>query len=116
MFWNVRATPSAVIWSGRLLVTSLPSKITLPSVGRYRPVNMLKNVVLPAPFGPMIVAIVRGGTWNDTPSTAVSPPNCFVRFRVSRTAVPDSGPAPSCSLAATLICAPPGPARRLTRR
>ena len=33
MFWNVRATPSAVIWSGRLVVTFLPSKMTLPSDG-----------------------------------------------------------------------------------
>ena len=33
MFWNVRATPSAVIWSGRFVVTSLPLKMTLPSDG-----------------------------------------------------------------------------------
>ena len=33
MFWNVRATPSAVIWSGRFVVTSLPSKMTSPSDG-----------------------------------------------------------------------------------
>ena len=33
MFWNVRAMPLVVIWSGRSAVTSLPSKITLPSVG-----------------------------------------------------------------------------------
>ena len=79
MFWNVRATPSAVIWSGRFVVTSLPSKMTLPSDGRYRPVSMLKNVVLPAPFGPMIDTIDLAGTRNETPSTAVRPPKIFVR-------------------------------------
>ena len=68
-----------MIWSGRLVVTSLPSKMTLPSDGRYRPVSMLKNVVLPAPLGPMIETIAFSGTRNDTPSTAVRPPNCFVR-------------------------------------
>ena len=33
MFWNVRATPIAVIWSGRFDVTFLPSKMTSPSDG-----------------------------------------------------------------------------------
>src|SRR5215213_3684644 len=45
---------------------------------------MLKNVVLPAPLGPMIVAILRCGTAKDTSLTAVRPPNCLVRLRVSR--------------------------------
>jgi hypothetical protein len=33
MFWNVRATPSAVIWSGRLRVMFSPSKAMIPCVG-----------------------------------------------------------------------------------
>ena len=33
MFWNVRATPSAVILSGRMPVMSLPSKVMRPAVG-----------------------------------------------------------------------------------
>ena len=33
MFWNVRATPSAVILSGRLPVMSRPSNDTRPAVG-----------------------------------------------------------------------------------
>ena len=40
---------------------------------------MLKNVVLPAPFGPMIETIDFSGTRNETPSTAVRPPKIFVR-------------------------------------
>ena len=39
---------------------------------------MLKNVVLPAPFGPMIETIERSGNVNVTSLTAVRPPNCFV--------------------------------------
>ncbi len=50
---------------------------------------MLKNVVLPAPLGPMIDTIERSGTRNDTLSTAVRPPNCFVSWTVSRIAGPD---------------------------
>ena len=33
MFWNVRATPSEVMMSGRLAVTSSPSKRIRPAVG-----------------------------------------------------------------------------------
>ena len=59
MFWNVRAMPSAVILSGRTPSICLPSNSILPSDGRYRPVSMLKNVVLPAPLGPMIETMDR---------------------------------------------------------
>jgi hypothetical protein len=34
MFWNVRATPSFMITSGRPRVMSLPSKLIRPTVGR----------------------------------------------------------------------------------
>ena len=33
MFWNVRATPSEVMMSGRVPVTSVPPKLMRPSVG-----------------------------------------------------------------------------------
>src|SRR5690606_1600701 len=46
----------------------------------------LKNVVLPAPFGPITLAMVRRGTTRSTWLTAVSPPNRLVRSRVSSTA------------------------------
>ena len=46
---------------------------------------MLKNVVLPAPLGPMIETIERSGTANVTSLTAVRPPNCLVTFAASRT-------------------------------
>src|SRR3954453_17912298 len=38
---------------------------------------MLKNVVLPAPLGPMIETIPRRGTAKETSSTATRPPKIF---------------------------------------
>src|SRR4051794_20007449 len=46
-----------------------------PSLGVYIPVRQLKNVVLPAPLGPMIAAIMRGSRAKSTFCTAVRPPN-----------------------------------------
>ena len=57
MFWKVRPTPRCVIVCGGLAVTSWPSKTIWPAVGLYTPVSMLKNVVLPAPFGPIRLTI-----------------------------------------------------------
>ncbi len=53
MFWNVRPMPRCVNACGGLPVMSSPLNCTRPAVGLYTPVSMLKNVVLPAPFGPM---------------------------------------------------------------
>ena len=53
MFWNVRAMPALVMTCGALPVMLRPSNVTCPVVGLYRPVSVLKNVVLPAPLGPM---------------------------------------------------------------
>ena len=47
---------------------------------------MLKNVVLPAPLGPMIETIERSGSVNVTSLTAVRPPNCLVMLLASRIA------------------------------
>ena len=59
----------------------------------------LKNVVLPAPFGPMRLTIEPSGMTKSTFETATSPPNCFVTARASRTLLiarrPRSGRAPA---------------------
>ena len=52
MFWNVLATPALVTRSGRR-GSGLPRKDTSPDVGVTSPVRQLKNVVLPAPLGPI---------------------------------------------------------------
>ena len=54
---------------------SLPSNVTLPLVGLYKPVSTLKNVVLPAPFGPIKEITPPAGISNETSSTATRPPN-----------------------------------------
>ena len=61
MFWNVRATPSFVIRSGRTRVMLRSPSVIRPEVGLYSPVIMLNSVVLPAPLGPMIETIEWNG-------------------------------------------------------
>ena len=47
---------------------------------------MLKNVVLPAPLGPIRETMPPLGTAKETSSTATRPPKIFVSPLVSRTA------------------------------
>src|SRR5574341_165560 len=51
------------------------------------PVMQLKSVVLPAPFGPMMLTILSRSTRRSTPSTAFRPPKCLVRFLVSKRSI-----------------------------
>ena len=53
MFWNVRAMPRSVRREGRASATRSPSKVMRPVSAASTPVTRLKNVVLPAPFGPI---------------------------------------------------------------
>src|SRR5947209_15220757 len=66
--------------SGRARVMLRPSNPITPRVVLYRPVSMLKNVVLPAPFGPMIETIESGGISKETSLTATSPPNSLLTW------------------------------------
>ncbi len=91
MFWNVRATPALVTRSGRR-GSGLPRKDTAPDVGVTSPVRQLKNVVLPAPLGPMSPTISRSPTERSTASTASSPPKRFDTARASSNAVMSTGP------------------------
>src|SRR5919108_1399114 len=86
MFWNVRHTPSAVISSGRRPISGCPRKVTAPASGRYRPVNTLNSVVLPAPLGPMIEAMPPSSA-NVTRCRAVRPPNVLVTSTASNIAL-----------------------------
>src|SRR5918997_1010529 len=49
---------------------------------------MLKNVVLPAPFGPIRLTMARSGMSKSTELTATRPPNTLVIPRASRIFVP----------------------------
>src|SRR5215212_2749232 len=89
MFWNVRPIPRSVIACGGLPVTSSPSKTMRPAVGLYTPVNMLKKVVLPAPFGPIRLTIAARGIVKSTSFVATSPPNSLrTRSATSRLPFP----------------------------
>lgn len=59
--------------------TSMPASVTVPSVGRDSVASMRRSVVLPAPLGPNTERNAPSGSVNDTSSTALRPPNDFVR-------------------------------------
>src|SRR3990167_8947870 len=77
--WKVRATPRCATWSVRSEVTSWPSSVMVPEVGRCTPLMRLKNVVLPAPLGPMMALILPVSMVVLTSLTAASPPKRLVR-------------------------------------
>ena len=65
-------------------VMSRPLNLIVPRVGGRNAVSRLKQVVLPAPFGPISAWVVPARTVSDTSSTATKPLNSRVRFTVSR--------------------------------
>ena len=55
-------------------VMSSPSNMMRPLLGRSTPVRQLKNVLLPAPFGPMMACTLSRATSKLTSDSAASPP------------------------------------------
>ena len=53
MFWNVRAMPAFATSCTAVGTYGSPPSRKLPLSGVYSPVSTLKNVVLPAPLGPI---------------------------------------------------------------
>src|SRR5215813_2210506 len=84
--------PRREIRSGGRPAMSAPPKRMRPLVGRRTPVRQLKNVLLPAPFGPMIARISPRGTAKLTLLSAVSPPNRTVSPSVRSIGSEDSPP------------------------
>src|SRR5205809_3930776 len=72
-----------------------PRHRTSPASARSWPVRMLKNVDLPAPFGPMSARISPRASANETPSTARTPPNARRTSTTSSTGVVSATPARS---------------------
>ena len=66
-------------------MSSSPSLIA-PEVGAKKPLMRLKNVVLPAPFGPMIARSSPGSIASETPSTAIRLPKCLETLSTSEQA------------------------------
>ena len=75
----------------------LPSNSKLPEVGAKRPLTMLKNVVLPAPFGPIRLTMDRSGMSKSTEFTATRPPN-----RLVTPSTPSTAQAPAARRAPAL--------------
>ena len=64
---------------------------------------MLKNVVLPAPLGPMIETIERSGIENVTSLTATRPPNDFDTPSVASSVLPLGPPGLGRRLVADVL-------------
>src|SRR5258707_209022 len=75
-FWEIRLEGSPAMFS--------PLNRIRPEVGRITPVRQLKNVLLPAPFGPMMARISPRSTAKSTPLRAVKPPKRTVSASVRR--------------------------------
>src|SRR3954452_561634 len=103
MFWKVRAIPSLVIANRLWPPMLLPWNSTSPDVGAYTPVIALKQVVLPAPFGPIRPRISPGRMSNETSSSATTPPNRIVTFRSASSA---SAGAATVSVSVSGMCGP----------
>ena len=83
MFWKVRAIPSLAIFSGANPLMDSPRKNISPDVGLKMPEQILKKVVLPAPFGPMTPNISPTRICMFTFSTALRPPKYWQMSRAS---------------------------------
>ena len=82
--WKVRAMPSDTRLLAGNRVMSCPSKKMDPLVGGKSPLMRLKNVVLPAPFGPITARSSPGSTAKETSLIATRLPKARVTPRASR--------------------------------
>src|SRR3954463_9781768 len=82
--------PSSACSSGVARVTSLPSNMMRPVVGKVSPARQLKKVDLPAPFGPIRPMISPSPIARSAPATARRLPKVFETFSaLSSMALPD---------------------------
>src|SRR5258708_1503686 len=72
--------PSRACSSGVARVTSTPSNVIRPVVGSVSPARQLKNVDLPAPFGPIRPMISPSSIARSAPATARKLPKVFETF------------------------------------
>ena len=74
VIWKVRPTPSRQTCRGLKPAMLRPPMRIAPESGSICPSSRLKQVVLPAPFGPIIATSSPAATLNETPRTACTPP------------------------------------------
>ena len=65
---------------------SRPARRTMPASGASWPFSMLKQVLLPAPLGPISASISPAETAKETSATACTPPKALCRPSTWRTA------------------------------
>src|SRR4051794_18345911 len=80
--WNVRRRPQRARRKCGIARRSSPNAVTRPDAGATNPDRTLKNVVLPAPFGP-ISPHVPVSNRTVMPSSGVTPPKRTVRSSIS---------------------------------
>src|SRR4051794_37760413 len=83
VIWNERARPLRARRCAGSRVTSSPAKTMRPASGRRLPASWPMNVVLPAPFGPMMACVSPSRTSNSMPSVARSAPKFLVSLWTS---------------------------------
>ena len=74
VIWNVRPTPRRQIWRGFKPIRLRPSNSALPLSAAIWPFNRLKQVVLPAPLGPIRASSSPEARLKLTSRTACTPP------------------------------------------
>src|SRR5262249_10638585 len=72
--WNVRPIPSRAWVAALARVTSMSENTIRPAVGGMSPATQLKNVDLPAPFGPISPTISPSSTYRFALASAPKRP------------------------------------------
>ncbi len=106
--WNVRPTPRRQCRAGRAGISS-PAQPDAPGIRTSWPLMQLKQVVLPAPLGPISAQQLASGDANETSRTARTPSKDLVR---SSTSTSVTAPLTALALAAdgrSRASAPPMP-------
>src|SRR5947209_20130003 len=83
VIWNERARPLRARRGAGRCVMSSPANRMRPASGRRLPASWPMNVVLPAPFGPMMACVSPSRTSKSMPSVARSAPKLLVSWRTS---------------------------------
>ena len=83
-----RPTPARAMAIVPLPAISRPAKRILPASGVSCPVRHLKNVLLPAPLGPIRQRSSLARSVKAKPSSAATPPKCLLKSLTTSTASP----------------------------
>src|SRR6478736_5461372 len=83
VIWKDFAMPVCANSCAGIPVMSLPIKKICPALGANAPESVLKNVLFPAPLGPMMEVSMPGRICTLTLVSALNPPKRLLTFLVS---------------------------------